>query len=181
MSSIQISNHKHQSKHLTLGLYIKGAFSFKYISNLSIIVSIISYYLNAYDVFFIIAPLVFVNLIILLILQIFEYDNLMMGLLGNEFPDKKNRDKQAPLFAFAMNIWHIVPVLWLFYIFKSHDVNIVKIFHPNFMGTFLKSSILPLIYYYFESNLRVYGDVNYLAYLILYMGLLLATCIYLYY
>ena len=50
--------------------------------------------------------------------------------------------------------------------------DIIKIFHPNFMGTFLKSVIIPIIYYYYEINLQIYGKINYLSYLLLYIVLL---------
>ena len=62
---------------------MKNLLSLRYISNLSIIVTILSYYMNAFDVLFIFIPLLFVNLIIITLLQIFNYDDLMDSLLDN--------------------------------------------------------------------------------------------------
>ena len=64
--------------------------------------------------------------------------------------------------------------------FENTQDDMIKIFHPNFMSIFLKTLILPIIYYYYEIDLKVYGDINYLCYSIIYFILLLATCYFLY-
>ena len=48
------------------------------------------------------------------------------------------------------------------------------------MGIYLKSILIPILYYYYESNQYIYGNINYLLYLIMYIILLLWVCIYLY-
>ena len=166
------------SKDLPLSFYIKSLLSFRFISNLSIFVSIIAYYTNAYNIFFHFIPLVIVNFIIIMFMQFYNLDELIKGLLNNRLPDKKDRDEAKPQIVLFITLWHLIPLLWLMYILQSQDI--IKIFHPNFMGIFLKSALVPIIYYYFESNLQVYGDINYLAYYIIYIGLLFASCIYLY-
>ena len=167
-----------QSKNASLLFYIKSCLSFRYLSNISIIVSILAYYMNAVEVFFIFAPLIIVNCIVSIIVNIFNFNELMLGLLEKDFPDKENRDKIIPKYALFNFIWHIVPVFWLIYILQKDDI--IKIFHPNFMGTFLKSVIITIIYYYYEINLQIYGKINYLSYLLLYIVLLLVTCYNLY-
>ena len=169
---------KTQNKTLSLWFYIKSALTFRYISNLSIIVCILAYYMEAFDIFFIFAPLVFVNLFVIVLILINDFDALLTGILSKILPDKKARDKQSYLFGLFIILWHSIPVLWIMYIFQSQDI--VKIFHPNFMSIFLKSLIVPIIYYYFEIDLKVYGNINYLFYLIIYIIMLLAICIYLY-
>ena len=166
------------SKDLPLSFWFKSALSFRYISNLSIFVSIIAYYTNAYDIFFHFIPLVIVNFIIIMFMQFYNLDEFIKGLLNDRLLDKKNRDEVKPQIVLFITLWHLIPLLWLIYILQSQDI--IKIFHPNFMGIFLKSSLIPIIYYYFESKLRVYGDINYLAYYIMYFILLFGTCVYLY-
>ena len=168
-----------ESKGLSLRFVIKSVLSFRFLSNLSIFVSIIAYYTNAYDIFFHFAPLLIVNFIIIMFMQFYNLDELMeMNNLKNILPDKKDRDELKPQFVLLITLWHVIPLIWLMYILQSQDI--IKIFHPNFMGIFLKSSLIPIIYYYFESKLQIYGDINYLAYYIVYFILLFATCVYLY-
>ena len=168
-----------ESKGLSLRFVIKSVLSFRFLSNLSIFVSIIAYYTNAYDIFFHFAPLLIVNFVIIMFMQFYNLDELMeMNNLKNILPDKKDRDELKPQFVLLITLWHVIPLIWLMYILQSQDI--IKIFHPNFMGIFLKSSLIPIIYYYFESKLQIYGDINYLAYYIVYFILLFATCVYLY-
>jgi hypothetical protein len=167
-----------QMKKLPLSFYIKSALSFKYISNLSIIVCILSYYMNAFDIFLVFIPLVFVNFIIDIIIKIFNFDELMEGILGNIFPDKRERDKYTAEVSLFSILWHLLPLLWIMYVLQSEDI--IKIFHPNFMSIFLKSALIPITYYYFGNELNIYGDINYIGYFIIYMLCLLATCNYLY-
>jgi hypothetical protein len=167
------------SKEISLSYIINLVLSFRFISNLAIFVSIISYYTNAYDIFFHFIPLLIVNFIMIIFMQFYNLDELMDRYLEDILPDKKDRDELKPQVVLFTTLWHFIPLLWLMYILQSQDI--INIFHPNFMGIFLKSSLIPIIYFYFESKLRVYGDINYLAYYIVYFILLFTTCIYLYY
>ena len=173
INSNQISN-----KNISIWFYIKSALTFKFISNLSIVICILSYYMNAFELFFVFMPLVIVNLLIILLIQICDFDKLMIGLLGKLIPNKIQRDKIIPNFALFLNIWHMAPVLWIIYILQNDDL--IKIFHPNFMSIFSKSIIIPIIYYYYEHELKVYGDINESFYLIIYILLLLAICFFLF-
>ena len=173
-----INSNQNLNKNISIWFYIKSALTFKFISNLSIIICILSYYMNAFDLFFVFMPLVIVNLLIILLIQICDFDKLMVGLLGNSIPNKIQRDKIIPNFALFLNIWHMAPVLWIIYILQNDDL--IKIFHPNFMTIFAKSIVIPIIYYYYEYELKVYENINKLFYLIIYILLLLAICFYLF-
>lgn len=166
-----------ETKEISISFIIKSIFTFRFISNLSIFVSIIAYYTNAYDIFFHFIPLLIVNFIIIMFMQFYNLDELI-SIIKNRLPDKKDRDELKPQIVLFITLWHFIPLLWLIYILQSQDI--IKIFHPNFMGIFLKSSLIPILYYYYESKLQVYGDINYLAYYIVYIILLFASCIYLY-
>ena len=163
---------------LPFSFWIKSMLSFRYISNLSIILSFISYYMNAYELLFILAPLVITNCIIITYMIFTDLDELMKGLLETELPNKKDRDSYKCIFVIFILIWHFLPILWLFYIFnKDH---LIKYFRPNFMGVYFKSLVIAILYYYYESNYKIYGDMNYLFYFIIYTIVLLGLCIYLY-
>ena len=164
---------------------MKNLLSLRYISNLSIIVTILSYYMNAFDVLFIFIPLLFVNLIIITLLQIFNYDDLMDSLLdnsslvGSNEKDEPNTKNKYILYSIFLTLLHLLPIVWIMYILQSQEL--VKIFHPNYMGVFLQSCVVPIIYYYYESTMHIYGKkINYLAFLIIYIWLLMVMCFYLY-
>ena len=155
-----------ESNDLTLR-YIKLGLTFKFISNLSIIICFLAYYMNAVDIVFILAPLIIVNFLVITLILIFDYDAFMIEFNGD-----------GTTFVLFAIIWHLLPMFWLLYILQKDDI--IKLFHPNFITIFLQSIILPIIYYYYEIDLKVYGDINYPFYTIIYLLLLLATCYYLY-
>ena len=164
---LEINNNNNENTNDLSLKYIKLALTFKYISNLTIIIGIFSYFMDAISIFFVLAPLIIVNLLVITLILIFDYDAFVL---------KFNGDSNT--FVIFVILWHFIPVLWLLYILQKDDM--IKIFHPNFMSIFLKTLILPIIYYYYEIDLKVYGDINYLCYSIIYFILLLATCYFLY-
>jgi hypothetical protein len=163
---------------LPFSFWIKSMVSFRFISNLSIILSFISYYMNAYEILFIVAPLVIVNCIIIFYIMLTDLDELMKGILEKKLPNKIDRDNYKCLFVIFIILWHLLPIVWLYYVFDKD--NLIKYFRPNFMGTYFKSLIICILYYYYESNEKIYGDLNYLFYFIIYIILLLGICISLY-
>ena len=101
--------------------------SLRYISNLSILGLLLSYYMNAFDVFFIFIPLVIVNFIIIHIIEIWNYDDFINGVLDKIYPDKKERYDYAPKFIF-INLGHL----------NFLEKKIVK--YKNFYSTVIKRS-----------------------------------------
>lgn len=166
------------NKVLPFSFWIKSMISFRFISNLTIIISIIAYYMNAYEILFIFSPLLIVNLILISCILFTNLDNFMKTILEKYLPNKSNRDNYKILFIIFIIVWHLLPIIWLFHILEKD--NLIKLFRPNFMGIYLKSILIPILYYYYESNEYIYGNINYLLYLILYIILLLGVCIYLY-
>ena len=166
------------NKVLPISFWIKSMISFRFISNLTIIISIIAYYMNAYEILFIFSPLLIVNLILISCILFTNLDNFMKTILEKYLPNKSNRDNYKILFIIFIIVWHLLPIIWLFHILEKD--NLIKLFRPNFMGIYLKSILIPILYYYYESNEYIYGNINYLLYLILYIILLLGVCIYLY-
>ena len=167
------------SNELPFSFWIKSILTFRFISNLSIIVSIIAYYMNAYEILFIFSPLIIVNFIIISYILFTNLDKFMDKILSKYLPNKISRNKYTIQFVILVLLWHILPIFWLFYILEKD--NLVKLFKPNFMGTYFKSIIIPILYYYYEGNENLYGiNNNYLLYFVFYIILLLGSCIYLY-
>lgn len=165
-------------KQITFIDWLKLGISFHYLSNLSIFGLIISYYTNAYEFFFIFAPLVITNAILNIILIMFNLDELIKGAFGEILPELKDRNKIKFEFILFNFIWHIIPLFWLYSILERD--NLISSFRPNFMGIFLKSSIIPIIYYYYLGNNYIYGNIDNMKYFIMYIILLLGICVFLY-
>ena len=166
------------TKVLPFSFWIKSMLSFKFISNLSIIISIFAYYMNAYELFFIFSTLIIVNFILISFILFTNLDDFMKTILEKYLPSKIDRDNYKIQFIIFIILWHLLPIVWLFYILEKE--NLIKLFRPNFMGIYFKSILIPILYYYYESNEHIYGNINYLLYLIMYIILLLGVCIFLY-
>ena len=80
------------NKLLPFSFWIKSMISFRFISNLTIIISIIAYYMNAYEILFIFAPLLIVNFILISCILFTNLDDFMKTLLEKYLPSKTNRD-----------------------------------------------------------------------------------------
>jgi hypothetical protein len=162
---------------ITLRKWLESCLSLKYISNFSIIICIIAYYTQAYSIFFILAPLIITNLIIILLLEYNNLDTLVETIfhLENNSPDLESIKTQFVIFN---TIWHILPVFWLYHIITKE--NIINLFKPNFMGIFLQSCSIGILYFYFGSSARIYGNINYTGYMVIYLVVLLGVCIWLY-
>ena len=173
-NSINTSN----TKTIPFIFWIKSMLSFRFISNLSIIVCIISYYMRAYEILFIFTPLIIVNFIIISYILLTNLDDFMDTMLSKYLPYKEDRDKYKLQFVIFVILWHLLPIFWVFYILEKE--NLIKLFRPNFMGIYFKSILIPILYYYYESNEKIYGNINYMMYFICYIILLLTVCIYLY-
>ena len=166
---------------ITFRQWIESCLSFKYISNFSIIGCIIAYYTNAYQIFFILAPLLITNLIFTFILEWFNLDELVKSVFALQNTPQNTIQNLSYIknqFVILNTLWHLLPVLWLYHILNKE--HLIDIFKPNFMGIYLKASVIILIYFYFGSKNMAYGNINYSCYLICYFLVLLSVCCYLY-
>lgn len=144
--------------------------SLKYISNASIIGLLITYYTQAYQLFLILIPVVITNFLVMMILQWYNSKELVIGILGD--------DTYRTRFIFLNTLWHILPLLWLWYILQKD--NVIALFRPNFMGVFLAGAIFCIGYFYFASNGSYYGEIDYIWYMIIYIIILLGVSITIY-
>ena len=163
---------------ITLRQWIEKCVSFKYISNFSIIICILAYYMNAISIVFVLAPIIITNLIFILILEYIDLDKIIYNVFRNDNLTRNELNDIRLPFLILNTLWHLLPVIWLYYIYITH--NLIYIYKPNFMGVFLQGCILGIIYFYFCSKNLVYGDINYSMYSILYVITLLSICSYLY-
>jgi len=160
--------------------YLIACLSFKYISNATIITSLIAYYTNAYYIFFITIPLMITNMIIILLVQWFNMPELINGIFSNKIKNDSDNNvdfDDTSIFKFAiLNIlWHLIPILWLYSVL--HRDNLIDIFKPNFMGIFLICCVISIFYFYYSIKMNIYGNINYIWYGALYMLILFICCI----
>jgi hypothetical protein len=163
--------------------YLESCLSFRYLSNLTIFIAVIAYYSQAYSVFFVMVPLLIANLVVILVVQWFNSAELFNGV----FNISSQNDPINPIdpidstnltkFILLNTIWHIIPVIWLYGVLLRDDI--IRVFHPNFMGVFMWCSIIAIVYFYYGSQMQIYGQINYLWYGGLYMAVLFITCYYL--
>ncbi len=158
--------------------WLKLVVSFRYISNISIIVAIFSYWLNAYELFFICIPLIVVNFIIFVLMSIFDFNEYINGVLGTIISDKQVINNYKNEFIILNIIWHVLPLFWIYSILSKD--NLINLFKPNFINIFFKSSIIAIIYFYYERNLYIYGKIDYLKYFIIYILVLFGINVFLY-
>lgn len=165
---------------LTLKKILKMCLDVKYLSNLSIIGLIITYYTNAYHGFMIFLPLMITNLIVVLVLQWFDLDKYMQKVFGNSgnggnSGNSCNGEDNKLSFVILNTLWHVIPCLWVYHILQRDRW--IEIFRPNFMYIYLASSVIAIVYFYISSQLALYGDVNYIRYGVMYMIVLLGVCV----
>jgi hypothetical protein len=163
--------------------YLESCLSFRYLSNLTIFIAVIAYYSQAYSVFFVMVPLLIANLVVILVVQWFNSAELFNGV----FNISSQNDPINPIdpidstnltkFILLNSIWHIISVIWLYGVLLRDDI--IRVFHPNFMGVFMWCSIIAIVYFYYGSQMQIYGQINYLWYGGLYMAVLFITCYYL--
>lgn len=155
---------------VTTRKWLESILSLKYMSNFCIYAAVISYYTRAYWIFLALIPLLISNAIVMFVLEWFNSSELTQAVL-------ESKDEQYK-FIFLNTVWHILPLLWVWYVLQ-HD-NLVDIFRPNFMGIFLAGAIFGIVYFYFASNGKYYGEIDYARYMVIYIITLLGCCIGLY-
>ena len=163
---------------LPFSFWINSMLSLRFISNLTILVCILSYYMNAYKILFIFTPLLIINLIVITSILFTNSDDFINNIIQKYFVNKEDIEKYKVQIIIVIILWHLLPIVWLFYILNKY--NLIKLFRPNFMGIYFKSISIAILYFYYQSNEKLYGNINYLLYFIYYIILLLSTCIYLY-
>jgi len=136
--------------------------SMKYISNISIYGLLITYYTQAYSIFLILIPIVITNFLVMLVLEWFNSSELALALVN-----EKDKDK----FILLNTIWHLLPLLWIWYILQRD--NLIELFKPNFMGCYLAGVFFAIVYFYFASNGKYYGNIDYVKYMLIYIITLL--------
>ncbi len=162
---------------IPIKVWLNLALSFKYISNIAIIIGVLSYYMNMMDIFFVMAPLIIVNYIVLSLIQVFELDELIKGLLGDYIINPTESSSIYTEFMVLSTLWHLGAIFWLYVVMNNN----VKLYRPNFMKIFLISASIFIIYTLMVHKLKVYGNISYDKYVIVYMISLLVVCIKLYY
>lgn len=156
--------------------WISLALSMKYITNATILASIVGYYTQAYSIFLISIPLLMTNAIVMTLLEWFNANELIAAILDIPVSHKAVIDVNKIKFIFLNTVWHLLPLAWVWYILAKD--NLIEIFRPNFMGCFLASVSIGLSYFYFASHGKFYGEINYSWYMVAYVIILFTVCVY---
>ena len=107
---------------ISLRQWIDKSVSFKYISNFSIIICILAYYMNAIDIVFVLAPIIIVNLIFILVLEYIDLDKIIYNVFrNNKLTRNELKDIRLP-FLILNTLWHLLPVIWLYYIYTTYNL-----------------------------------------------------------
>jgi hypothetical protein len=158
---------------LSLKKCLSLVLSMKYITNATIFASVIGYYTQAYWIFFVSIPLLITNAIVITLIEWFNSDELISALLDIPL-SQKARLKSVKTQIIALNsIWHWLPLAWVYYVIGKD--NLIEIFRPNFMGIFLAEALFGIGYFYFASQGKYYGEIDYTWYMIVYIVILLTV------
>jgi hypothetical protein len=163
----------------------KHVFYFKYISNISFILMVFSYFVGAYKIFQIFLAITISNCIIFLFIMLGDFNQIIYGLLGNDIFKKLPMqvrkyiiDKDSayiyPSFIIIAIISHLVSVvigLILYYHYTNKSSNFLSMFGLSVL--FISGFIL-------IAEKQLYGDIKEELYLSLYFPILFITCYYLY-
>jgi hypothetical protein len=155
--------------------WLSLALSMKYMTNATILGSVIAYYTQAYWIFLISIPLLITNAIVITLVEWFNADELIVAVLDIPASQSGAIEATKPRFIFLNTIWHWLPLAWVWYILGRD--NLIEIFRPNFMGSFLAGAGFAICYFYFASQGKYYGEINYSRYMIVYVVILLVSSI----
>jgi hypothetical protein len=155
--------------------WLSLALSMKYITNATIIASVIGYYTQAYWIFLVSIPLLITNAIVISMLEWFNSYELTAAVLDIPASQPAVIKASNIKFTFINLVWHWVPLAWVWYILGRD--NLIEVFQPNFMGCFLAGAAFGIGYFYFASHGKYYGDIDYSWYMVVYVIVLLTTSI----
>ena len=172
-----VNNIEEQNNVISVNKWLELCFSCRYISNSAWFIALLAYYTQAYHIFLFMVPLIINNFILVIILLWNNLDDFIIGLL-NITKQNENYENIKNQFIILSVFWHIILVIWVYYILNKD--NLIKLFKPNFMYIYFVCIIIVLIYFYFGSKNKIYGEINYLSYLIIYTISLLGICYYLF-
>jgi len=158
--------------------WLSLALSMKYISNATILASVIGYYTQAYWIFLVSIPLLITNAIVNTLIEWFNADELISAVLEIPINNTKTIEENKTRFIFLNTIWHWIPLAWLSYILGRD--NLIELFRPNFMGCFLVGAIFSITYFYFGSQGKYYGEINYTWYMMVYILILFISNVLMY-
>ena len=155
--------------------WLSSALSMKYLSNATILASVVGYYTQAYWIFLVSIPLLIANTIVVSLLEWFNGDKLTVAVL--DIPPSSAQAESGRFIALN-TAWLLIPLAWVWYILGKD--NLIEVFRPNFMGIFLAGAAFAIGYFYFASQGKYYGEINYAWYMMVYVIVLLTSsvCIY---
>ena len=155
--------------------WISLTLSMKYITNATILASLVGYYTQAYWIFLFSIPLLITNALVITLVEWFNPNELIAAVLDIPTSRAEIIEANKPRFIFLNTVWHWIPLVWVWYILGRD--NLIEVFRPNFMGCFLAGAAFGIGYFYFASQGKYYGEINYSWYMVVYIIILLTSSI----
>ena len=168
---------------------IKEIFHIKYLTNKVYYITLLSYLIGVYDLFFICIPIVILISIGFIYIFIFHLNTLLNCCLGNEdFEKLSNKEKDEiikkdkstiNLVKICILLYHIIPAVICLNILQKQKETSSNYFKNNLVFFINNSIIISLILILF-TDINIYGKLN-LEYCIVFVPIiLLITCLIIY-
>jgi len=168
---------------------VKEMFHIKYLTNKVYYITLLSYLIGVYDLFFICIPIVILIFLGFIYMFIFHLNTLLNCCLGNkDFKKLSNKEKDEiikkdkstiNLVKICIILYHIIPAVICLNILQKHKGDSSSYFKNNLLFFINNSIILSLLLILF-TDINIYGKLN-LEYCIVFVPIiLLITCLIIY-
>lgn len=150
----------------------------KFISNISIFMCLFAYFTHLERIFLLFSPLIIINFVIITLVQLFEWDTLIIDVFGNKNFNKMNRkfrkklvkkDEEFYIFSHIVSfLYHFIPALLIILFFNYQDKNNIMII--NFMENSFILLFITLLFWLLSD--RPYGKIKEEIYILIYICLI---------
>jgi hypothetical protein len=168
---------------------IKEIFHIKYLTNKVYYITLLSYLIGVYNLFFICIPIVILISIGFLYMFVFHLNKLLYSCLGNEdFKklSKKEKDEiikkdksTINLVKIVILLYHIIPAIVCLNILQKHKENSNSYFKNNLLF-FVNNSIIVSLVLILLTDINIYGKLNLEYSIVLIPIIILITCLIIY-
>jgi hypothetical protein len=159
-------------------------FSFKFLTNMTFFITIFSYFTNLDRLFILFSPFIFVNLITVTILQLFDWDKVILGITGDDDFKRRSDEERKKIInndstlyiathLFSL-LYHLLAAIFVYYLLDEFELNSV-----NFMENYLIQLFILLIFWLLSK--KPYGNINEPIYGLIYIIVLFIVNYYLLY
>lgn len=160
------------------GKEILKVLSPKFISNASIYLCLFAYFTNLERIFLLFSPLIIINFLVITLVQLFEWETLIIDVYANRSFRQLNRkfrrklirkDEECYIFTHIVSfLYHVIPALLIILFFNYQDKN--NIMFINFMENSFILLFITLLFWLLSN--RPYGKIKEEIYILIYIFLI---------